>query len=82
VLAALGGGCSAPIGVLARIRGDDLHMLATVGSASTTHMVRAEKSGPLAQAETVARDLVAALMAAGAGALLDRLHMEKGEVGR
>jgi hydroxymethylbilane synthase len=71
VVRGLGGNCQMPIGALAEVDGDDLRIRAVVfapdGSASVRCEVRGERGGAVAIGDAAAR----ALLADGAGALLD-----------
>lgn len=72
VLHALGGGCSVPVGALARHDGATLHLTAGVFALDGRRGVRLELSGsdPVALGEQAARQLVAA----GADALLEEFQ--------
>jgi hydroxymethylbilane synthase len=72
VLHALGGGCSVPVGALARHEGNGLHLTAGVFALDGQRGVRIEVSGvnPVALGEQAARQLVAA----GADALLEEFQ--------
>lgn len=72
VLHALGGGCSVPVGALARHDGDVLHLSAGVFALDGRRGVRQEVSGadPVALGEQAARQLVAG----GADALLEEFQ--------
>jgi hydroxymethylbilane synthase len=74
VLHALGGGCSVPVGALARREGDVLHLTAGVFAQDGQRRVRLEVSGanPVVLGEMAARQLVAA----GADALLEEFRKE------
>ncbi|MBI3292145.1 MAG: DNA-processing protein DprA, partial [Elusimicrobia bacterium] len=52
LLSGLGGGCSAPIGTLARAAGGRIRLEAVVGDARGRRLVRGEKSGALITART------------------------------
>lgn len=63
LLAALGGGCSAPIGTLAQETNGRMKVSGSVGDPDGTRLVRAEREGPasegVAMAHAVAKDLLA-----------------------
>jgi hydroxymethylbilane synthase len=61
-LAASGGGCRAPIGALAMLRGDELELLGGYASPDGTEAVVATRRGPAREAAELARDLAAELM--------------------
>lgn len=72
-LAALGGGCQAPIGVHARVTGTELHLSAVVVSTDGAQVVRAMRNAPasgLSEAEALGRAVAAQLLASGAAAIL------------
>jgi hydroxymethylbilane synthase len=68
----LGGSCEFPLAAHGRIDGDRLHLRAWAGDAGTGQMVEAEEQGPVAQAEQVGLEVVAALKAGGVEQLLPR----------
>jgi hydroxymethylbilane synthase len=72
VLAALGGGCHLPLGVLGRVTGGRLKLVARVVSADGRRAVEDEETGDAADAAGVGRRLGARLVAAGAAELLPR----------
>lgn len=74
VLAALRGGCQAPLGTLAAWTGDVLHLAAVVGSIDGATILRAERSSRVADAEAAAalgRGVADDLRRQGAADLLD-----------
>jgi hydroxymethylbilane synthase len=74
VLAALGAGCSAPMGAFADTTGTDgsaLSLHAVVAAVDGSASVRLSTSGPLGAAEQLGRDLAAALLAEGANRLIE-----------
>ncbi|HZC27039.1 MAG TPA: hydroxymethylbilane synthase [Actinopolymorphaceae bacterium] len=75
VLAALGAGCSAPMGAFADVDagtdGSTLSLHAVVAAVDGSASVRLSTSGPLGEAEKLGRDLAAALLAEGASRLIE-----------
>ncbi|MBI4543469.1 MAG: hydroxymethylbilane synthase [Gemmatimonadetes bacterium] len=69
-LAALGCGCSAPVGALGRVEGDRLVVRGMVASADGRALLRVERTGSPAGAEALGRALAAAALEAGAADLL------------
>jgi hydroxymethylbilane synthase len=70
VLRALQGGCQIPLGALAHIRGDRLHLEAAVFSPRGSEHVQSSDDGPAADADGIGKRLGAALIEAGAGNIL------------
>lgn len=70
VLAALGGGCHLPLGVLGRVSGTRMSLVARVVSADGARMVEDRDEGPAGDAEAIGRRLGARLVAAGARELI------------
>ena len=70
VLAALGGGCHLPLGVLGRVAGARLSLVARVTSADGKQTIEDRDEGDAADAGEVGRRLGARLVAAGARALI------------
>lgn len=62
-LAAVGGGCLAPVGALCAPAGDGLRMIAFVGSEDGRHAERAAREGPADDPERLGRELAAELAA-------------------
>lgn len=54
-LAALGGGCSAPVGAYAQVEGDQIHLRALIAALDGSRVVRGEMRG--SHAELLGRDL-------------------------
>lgn len=65
----LGGGCSAPVGAVAMVRGGLLSLTAAVFDLADGRAVRASAAGPTP--ERVGADVAHALLRQGAGALID-----------
>jgi hydroxymethylbilane synthase len=71
VVAALGGGCQTPVGVLATAAGADaLELVAAVAALDGSRVVRGTASGPRSDAERIGTELAARLVEEGAGELL------------
>ncbi len=70
VLAALGGGCHLPLGVLGRVNGARMTLVARVVSADGKRMVEDRDEGAVLDAEAIGRRLGARLVAAGARELI------------
>ena len=70
LLAALGGGCSAPIGTLAREEGGRMRIAGAVGDPAGTRLVRSEITGDPADGVSMARQLAKELISMGAGDLV------------
>lgn len=66
----LGGSCQVPIGALAEIDGDTLHLAGLVGHAESGRVLTAKASGPLSEPLALGETVAEALLAAGAGELL------------
>ncbi|MEQ7007171.1 hydroxymethylbilane synthase [Actinopolymorpha sp. B17G11] len=75
VLAALGAGCSAPMGAfadtIAGADGDNLSLHAVVAAVDGSATVRLSTSGPREEAEELGRALAAALLTEGANRLIE-----------
>lgn len=70
VLAALGGGCHLPLGVLGRVAGARLSLVARVTSADGTRTIEDRDDGAAGDAVEIGRRLGARLVAAGARELI------------
>ncbi len=70
MLAAIGGGCLAPVAALAEAAGSGLRLVARVLSADGRRVVRAEVAGGFAEAEQLGRRAAEELAAGGAGELI------------
>jgi hydroxymethylbilane synthase len=70
VLAALGGGCQLPVGVLAEADDESLYVRATVLSADGRHAIRKGMIGPRSNPEGVGALVARELIRAGAGSIL------------
>jgi hydroxymethylbilane synthase len=74
VLAALGGGCQAPMGAHAFIDGPTLRILALIVSPDGAKVVRKETQGPVADAAALGQALAEQLLAAGGKQILDAVY--------
>jgi hydroxymethylbilane synthase len=70
VLRILQGGCQIPLGALARVHGDRLHLEAAVFSTRGSEHVQSSDDGPVAEADAIGARLGAALIEAGADNIL------------
>lgn len=70
VLRKLQGGCQIPLGALAHVRGDTLHLEAAVLSLRGTEHVQSSEEGPVADAAAIGERLGASLLEAGADNIL------------
>lgn len=70
VLRALQGGCQIPLGALAHVRADRLHLEAAVFSPRGSEHVQSSDEGPVADAAQIGKRLGAALIEAGADSIL------------
>ncbi|HVB87836.1 MAG TPA: hydroxymethylbilane synthase [Candidatus Dormibacteraeota bacterium] len=70
VLRALQGGCQIPLGALAHVRGEALHLEAAVFSARGSEHVQSSDEGPVGEADAIGARLGAALIEAGADNIL------------
>ena len=75
VLAALGGGCQVPIGAHATVQDGRLWLLGVVISPDGSEMVRGESGGPVAEADSIGRDLGERLLEQGARRILESVHV-------
>jgi hydroxymethylbilane synthase len=71
--ARLNGGCQVPIGGHAVLDGDQLILKGLVGTTDGTHILRAEASGPRAEAEAIGVRVAEDLLGQGADAILSAL---------
>jgi hydroxymethylbilane synthase len=70
VLHTLQGGCQIPLGALAHVRGDLLHLEAAVFSPRGSEHVQSSDEGPVSEADAIGERLGTALIEAGAGNIL------------
>lgn len=74
VTTALQGGCELPIAAYAELRGGELHLRALVADVNSREVLRAEDSGPVAEAESTGRAVAASLLARGADRIIAGLR--------
>ena len=72
MLHALGGGCSVPVGALARIEGASLQLIGAAFSLASLPPVRTTQTGT--EANAIGRQAADDLLARGAGAILAEFH--------
>ncbi len=70
VVAALEGGCEIPLGVLAEVRGAELHLTAALAALDGSQVLRAEATGGVDDALALANEVVTRLRELGAEALI------------
>lgn len=70
----LDGGCQVPIGAYAELHGEQLTLRGLVGATDGSQVIRNSIQGPVAQAETLGRELAEKLLAAGAGEILAAVY--------
>ncbi len=78
VLGTLGGGCVAPIGIHAVIRGEYVHTRVRVLSRDGTEAIEATRDLPVEQHPVAARELAEDLVTEGAADLVERARREVG----
>ncbi|MBE0468369.1 MAG: hydroxymethylbilane synthase [Methyloprofundus sp.] len=71
----LNGGCQVPIAGFAELQGDQLFMRGLVGKPDGTLIYRAEKTGPVSEAEAIGHAVADELLASGAGEILRALYV-------
>ena len=76
VLAELGGGCVAPIGVAARLQGEYVHVDAVVCSSDGGEVVERTRDLPVERHAEAATTLASEMADEGAAALIDRAREE------
>jgi hydroxymethylbilane synthase len=74
VLAALGGGCQAPIGSHAYVDGENLIIIGVIVSPDGAQRVRQAKHGPLEDPISLGQSLAALLLEAGGKEILDAVY--------
>jgi len=74
VLASLGGGCQVPIGAHAKVSGGMVQLIGVVISPDGERVVRRRDEGAAADAENLGRRVGAALLADGAGEILEHVY--------
>ena len=79
ILGTLGGGCVAPIGIHAVIRGEDVHTRVRVLAQDGSRTVEATRDLPVERHPEAARALAEELAEEGAADLIERAKREVGE---
>jgi hydroxymethylbilane synthase len=74
VLAALGGGCQAPLGSHAYLDGETIFIIALIVSPDGAQVVRQAKHGPASDAASLGRQLGEQLLDAGGKQILDAVY--------
>ena len=74
VLAALGGGCQAPMGAHAYIDGETLFLIALIVSPDGNEVVRQAKTGPVSDAAALGQELAEHLLNAGGKQILEAVY--------
>jgi hydroxymethylbilane synthase len=74
VLGALGGGCQVPIGAYATVHDGQVNLLAIVASPDGSEIIRAESTGPIADAAAIGQRLGAELLSRGAAKILEEVY--------
>lgn len=74
VLAALGGGCQAPMGAHAAVDGESLRLQAVLVSPDGTQVIRRKLDGAVQNAAGLGRELGEQLLAAGGKQILDAVY--------
>ncbi|CUS47888.1 MAG: hydroxymethylbilane synthase HemC [Idiomarinaceae bacterium HL-53] len=70
----LQGGCQVPIGAFAHLEGEELWLRGLVGNPNGAEIVRAELRGSVQDAEQIGVEVANALLAQGAGDILDAVY--------
>ncbi len=76
-LAALGGGCQAPIGALGQCDGQRLRLAGLVAALDGRECYRSQTEGPAGQPETIGKQLARLLLEGGAKLLIQRLALSE-----
>ncbi len=74
----LEGGCQAPVGAYAQVRGDRLFLSGCVAATDGSVLIRGSWSGPVDRPESIGRDLAERLLGQGAGEVLRRIRSQTG----
>jgi hydroxymethylbilane synthase len=74
MLAELGGGCQVPIGGLARVRDDELRLIAVVASPDGQQLIRVSVEGPASDPAAVGRRAAHELLVRGANKILEQVY--------
>jgi len=78
LLRRLEGGCQVPVGALATLAGETLTLRAVICALDGSQAVDGERSGPVAHAATIGRDLAGELFAFGGEAILRDIRRRGG----
>jgi hydroxymethylbilane synthase len=73
-LRALGGGCQVPVGSLAHVRGDRLHLDGMVADINGVRLLRGQREGLVTEAEAIGEGLARELIGQGAAAILEEVE--------
>jgi hydroxymethylbilane synthase len=76
VLAALGGGCQAPMGAHAQVNGATIYIQALIVSPDGAQLIRQQSSGWSGHATAIGNSVGAQLLAAGGKQILDAVYSE------
>jgi hydroxymethylbilane synthase len=76
MLAALGGGCQVPIGAHAELDSSRLALVGLIADAPGRRLLRASAAGPADRAESIGKEVAAALLAQGGDEILEELRSE------
>jgi hydroxymethylbilane synthase len=79
VLAALGGGCQAPIGSYSYINDNTLYVIGLIISPDGKHLIRHAKHGAIADGPALAHALAEQLLAEGGKEILDAVYAHSSE---
>jgi hydroxymethylbilane synthase len=74
VLAALGGGCQAPLGSHAYVDGDTIFIIAVIVSPDGTQLIKQAKQGPVSEAALLGQLLAEQLLDMGGKQILDAVY--------
>ncbi len=74
----LEGGCQVPIGALATVEGDTVHIRGMVGSLDGKRILKAERSGSLEDPGRVGYDLAGEILEMGAAEILKEIYESEG----
>lgn len=80
LLHALHGGCQVPLGALAELRGNELHLEAAVFSADGSVHLRSSENGPAVEAQQIGASLAGALLDQGADKILRLVGRSVGQL--
>jgi hydroxymethylbilane synthase len=78
VVSTLGGGCQTPIGAIAELRGDTIHLRAVVASLDGSRAARGQTAGAADRAGDLGAALAAQMIRDGALAILEQVRRDQG----